>query len=107
VVRGFLLGLFLIVAIGVSVLSLRPGGLRRQLGFAARRLRIMLVLGGIYVVASTVVRVVAPDGPVADYAPPLLAIGLVIAFLFIARDPASTEAHNPASTAGRTPENEP
>jgi hypothetical protein len=67
----------------------------------------MLVLGGIYLVASTVIRVVAPQGPVADYAPPLLAIGLVVAFLFIARDPASTEARSRASTAGQSPDNEP
>jgi hypothetical protein len=95
------------VAISLSVLSVRPGGLRRQLGFAARRLRIMLVLGGVYVVASTIVKVVAPEGPVADYSPPVLAIALVIAFLFIARDPAPTAVHNPVSTAGRNRENEP
>jgi hypothetical protein len=67
----------------------------------------MIVLGGIYVLASTVVKLVAPEGAISDYAPPLLAITLVIAFLFIARDPASTEAHSPASTAGRSRENGP
>jgi hypothetical protein len=76
------------VALSVSVLSLRPGGLRRQLRYAARRLRIVLVLGGIYVVGSTIVRLVAPpNSAFGEFAPPLLAIGLGVAFLFIARDP--------------------
>jgi hypothetical protein len=76
------------VAVSVSVLSMRPGGLRRQLRFVARRLRIVLVLGGIYVVGSTIVRLIAPaDSPVGEWAPPLLAIVLGVAFLFIARDP--------------------
>lgn len=74
--------------ISVSVLSLRPGGLRRQLRHAARRLRIVLVLGGVYVVGSTIARLVAPDGSaVAEFAPPLLAIALGVLFLFIAQDP--------------------
>ena len=86
--RAFILGLVLLVALSVSVLSLRPGGLRRQLRFAARRLRIVLVLGGIYVLGSTIVRLVAPpESTVGEFAPPILALGLAVAFLFIARDP--------------------
>ena len=72
----------------MSVLSLRPGGLRRQLRFAARRLRIVLVLGGVYVIGSTIIRVVAPaNSAFSEFSPPVLALGLAIAFLFIARDP--------------------
>jgi hypothetical protein len=72
----------------VSVLSLRPGGLRRQLRYAARRLRIVLVLGGVYVVGSTIARLVAPaDSAFGEFAPPLLAIVLGVVFLFIAQDP--------------------
>jgi hypothetical protein len=70
------------------MLSLRPGGLRQQLRFAARRLRIVLVLGGIYVVASTVVRLVFQQGPVVDFGLPILAIVLAGTFLVLGRDPA-------------------
>jgi len=67
---------------------MRPGGLRRQLRYAARRLRIVLVLGGVYVVGSTVARLVAPpDSTFGEWAPPLLAIALAVVFVFIARDP--------------------
>ena len=80
---------------------MRPGGLRKQLTFVARRLRIMLILGGVYVFAAGLVKVFAPEGPVADFAPPLLAIALLVAFMFLARDPASEAARSQASTAGR------
>jgi hypothetical protein len=85
--RGFVLGLFLFIGLAVTVLSLRPGGLRLQLRYAARRLRIVLVLGGVYVVASSVVRIVMPNNPIAEYAPAALAVVLLIVFLFLARDP--------------------
>ena len=72
----------------MTVLSLRPGGLRRQLRHAARRLRIVLVLGGVYVFGSASARLVfPPDSAVAEWAPPLLAIALGAIFLFIAQDP--------------------
>jgi hypothetical protein len=86
-VRSFVLGLFLLTAVAATVLSLRPGGLRRQLRFAARRLRIVLVLGGVYIFASMILRLAFPQGPVADYAPPALAIVLAVVFVVAARDP--------------------
>jgi len=89
-VRGFLLGLFFAVGLTVTVLSIRPGGLRRQLRMAARRLRIFLILGGVYLGASVVVRVAFPTGPVADYALPAVALVLVIVFVIVAQDPAPT-----------------
>jgi len=76
----------------VTVLSLRPGGLRRQLRFAARRLRIIVVLGGIYVFANAVVRVVFRDGPIVDWGPPALAVVLALAFVFLGQDPPGAEA---------------
>ena len=85
--RGFVLGLFLFVGIATTILSFRPGGLRLQLRYAARRLRIVLVLGGVYVLGSSIVRLVMPDSPLAEYAPAGLAIVLLIVFLFVARDP--------------------
>lgn len=86
--RSFAIGLILLTFISVTVLSLRPGGLRRQLSFAARRLRIILVLGGVYVVASTAVRLIFQQGPILDYGLPVMALVLAGVFLFVARDPA-------------------
>ena len=78
----------LLVAVSVSVLSLRPGGLRRQLRHAARRLRIVLVLGGIYVAFSTIAGLFFANGPLAEYGPPGAAIVLLVVFLVAGRDPA-------------------
>ena len=85
--RGLLLGFALAVVLTVSVLSLRPGGLRRQLHLAARRLRIVLVLGGIFVVVSGAIRVVFPEGWVADFGPSLVAVLLAAVFWVVGRDP--------------------
>jgi hypothetical protein len=90
--RGFLLGLVVLIGLGVTVLSFRPGGIRRQLGFVARRFRIMLVLGGIFVAGSTIIRVAAPQGAVADYGPPAIAIVLAGIFLIVGRDPSEAAA---------------
>ena len=87
--RGFFIGVVLIVGLSATILSLRPGGLRRQLRFAARRFRIAIVLGGAYVFGSLVIRLAFPTGVVSDYGPAALAAVLVVVFLFMARDPAS------------------
>ncbi|HWM78573.1 MAG TPA: hypothetical protein VNS56_13415 [Methylomirabilota bacterium] len=86
--RAIVEGLVLMVALSVIVLSIKPGGLRRQLRLAARRLRLVLLLGGVYLVLSTAIRVFFPDGWVSDYGP--LAIALVLAgtLLVLAQDPA-------------------
>lgn len=97
--RGFVLGLLFIVLLAITVLSLRPGGIRRQLRFAARRLRIFLVLGGLYVLGSGVLRVVFTTGPIADFGPPVLALILGVAFLVIAQDPAGSAAEGPSRHA--------
>ena len=85
--RGFLIGLVLLVFLSITVLSLRPGGIRRQLRFAAKRLRLALVLGGIYVLATTLVRIFFPDGAVADWGLPILAVVLVITFAVLGQNP--------------------
>lgn len=95
--RGFLIGLILVVGLTATILSLRPGGLRRQLRFAARRFRIAITLGGVYVVGSLVIRIAFPTGAVADYGPAVLAIALAVVFLFAARDPVS----EPRSAPGK------
>jgi hypothetical protein len=88
--RGFLFGLVVLVGVGVTVLSFRPGGIRRQLRFVARRFRIMLVLGGIFVAGSTIIRIAAPQGVIADYGPPAIAIVLAGVFVVVGRDPSGT-----------------
>ena len=86
--RGFVFAVFLIVLLTITILSIRPGGIRRQLRFVARRFRIALVLGGIFVVASMVIRVAFPGGVAADYGPAAIGVVLVAIFLVVARDPA-------------------
>ena len=88
--RGFFFGLVVLVAVGVTVLSLRPGGFRKKLRFVARRFRIVLILGGIYVAGSTIIRFAAPQGALADYGPPALAIALAAVFIVVGRDPAES-----------------
>ena len=88
--RGFAFGLLLVVGLTVTMLSLRPGGIRRQLRMAARRLRIFLILGGIYFAGSLVIGLFFPKGPVADYGPAVLATVLAIVFVIAAQDPAPT-----------------
>lgn len=78
----------LIALVSITVLSMRPGGLRRQLKYAARRLRLALVLGGAYVLTSAVVRIAFPDGPISDWGLPLLAVALAIVFLVLGQNPA-------------------
>jgi hypothetical protein len=101
-VRGFFFGLVVLVAAGVTVLSLRPGGIRRQLRFAARRFRIVLILGGIYVAGSTIIRFAAPEGLLNDYGPPALAIVLAAVFIVVGRDPAEAPTTAPARPSRKT-----
>ncbi len=89
--RGFLLGLLVIVAMTVSVLAVRPGGFRRQLRLAARRFRLVLVLGGVFVFGSLVIRLAFKEGPVVDFGPAVLGVALGIAFVIFGRDPVSSD----------------
>ena len=94
--RGFLFGLVLLVGFSLTILSLRPGGMRRQLRYAARRFRIMLVLGGIFLACSSIIRLAFPEGAVADFGPPAVAIVLAGVFLVLGQDPASAKPVVPA-----------
>ena len=89
--RGFLVGLAMLVVLGVSILSMRRGGLRRQLRFAARRFRLALALGGVYLVGSAVIRIAFSGGPVPDYGPPILALTLLAIFVVVSQDPDAAE----------------
>ena len=86
--RGFLFGLLLIPAVVISLLSIRPGGLRRQLRLAGRRFRIALTVAGAYFVGAAIMRLAFPTGTVLDYGPPALALVLAAAYVVFAQDPA-------------------
>jgi hypothetical protein len=86
--RGFLVGLGLLVVFTLTILSTRRGGLRRQLTLAARRFRLALALAAVYLVGSGVIRVAFPEGPVADFGPPVLALVLLAVYVVIGQDPA-------------------
>lgn len=88
-VRGFAIGFVLLVLVSLTVLTLRPGGLRRQFRLIARRFRIVLVLGGAYVFGSLVIRLLFTSGPVNEWGPVALALILAVVFLFVAGDPAT------------------
>jgi hypothetical protein len=62
----------------------------------------MLVLGGIYVAGSTIFRFAAPQGWVADYGPPALAIVLGAVFIVVGRDPAEASTAGPARPSRKT-----
>jgi hypothetical protein len=85
-VRAVAFGVIVVVGLSLTILSLRPGGLRRQLRMAARRLRIVLVLGGIYAAGSLIMRLAFPNGPVSEFGPPVLAAVLAVVFLYAGRD---------------------
>ncbi len=84
--RGFFLGLILLVVLIVSVLSTRTGGLRNQLRNVARRLRLALLLTGIYLVVSTILRVAFPSSTPAEVAMVAIGAGLAITFLVLGQD---------------------
>jgi hypothetical protein len=86
-VRAIFFGAVLAVALSLTVLSLRPGGIRRQLRLVARRFRIVVVLLGLYAFGSLIIRLVFPSGPVADWGPPIMATAMAVVFVVIGQDP--------------------
>jgi hypothetical protein len=84
--RGFLIGLILIPVLVITLLSIRPGGLRNQLRNVARRLKLALMLGGIYILVSAALRLLLPGKPAADYLTVALALVLTVVFVFLGQD---------------------
>jgi hypothetical protein len=84
--RGFVIGLILFSFVVISVLSLRPGGLRNQLRNVARRFKIALVLGGLYVLASGVLRVTVQDPNASTLATVGIALVLGLLFVFLSQE---------------------
>jgi hypothetical protein len=86
-VRAIFFGAVLAFALSLTVLSLRPGGIRRQLRLVARRFRIVVVLLGLYAFGSLIIRLAFPSGPVADWGPPVMATVMAVVFVFVGQDP--------------------
>jgi hypothetical protein len=84
--RGFVLGLLLIPVLVITLLSLRPGGLRNQLRNVARRFKLALILGGIYLLVSAALRLLVPDQTAIDVATVTLALVLTLVFVFLGQD---------------------
>lgn len=85
-VRGFFIGLLVLPLAVVGLLSIRPGGLRRQLVNVARRLRLVLVLAGVYLVISGVIRLAAPNTQFEEWGLPVLALILGVVFIVLGQD---------------------
>jgi uncharacterized membrane protein len=85
-VRGFFIGVFLMFVLLVSVLSARPGGFRYQLRNAARRFKLAMILAGVYLAASTVLRLALPNSGAAEIGLVALGAVLCITFLLMAGD---------------------
>jgi hypothetical protein len=97
--RGFVAG-FLLLAITISgVLSLRPGGMRNQLRNIARRLRLALLMAGIYLASSVVLRLAFPASLIAEVG--MVAVGVVAAVAFILLSPDRPLGPPPKRSTGR------
>lgn len=79
--KGLLAGLILLPVLAVAILSIRPGGLRRQLREARRRLKLALVLAGVYLVLSAALRLWL--GETRSEAP-MYGLAAVLALTFVA-----------------------
>jgi hypothetical protein len=79
-------GLVVVPLLIVSLLSTKPGGLRQQLKNVFRRLRLVLVLGGIYILGAAVLRIALGSWPYVDYAIGALALVLGLAFFILGQD---------------------
>ena len=51
----------------------------------------MLILGGFFLLGSTIIRLAFPEGAVADYGPPALAMALAAVFFVVGRDPSTSQ----------------
>jgi hypothetical protein len=82
-VRGVLIGLVLVGVVTFGLLSLRPGGLRNQLRNIARRFKLALLLGGIYMVVAAGLRLLSPNELVTEGG--MVATALVLGGIFLVR----------------------
>lgn len=82
--RGFVIGLVLAL-VTVGGLASLSGGLRHRLYNAGRRLKLALVLVGAYLLASALVRLLAPPAW-SDWGLPGLALLLAVIFVVAGQD---------------------
>lgn len=81
--RGVLIGLVLVGVVTFGLLSLRPGGLRNQLRNIARRFKLALLLGGIYMVVAAALRLLSPNELIMEGG--MVAAALVLGGIFLVR----------------------
>ena len=84
--RGFVFGLLLLVIVVLSVLTMRPGGLRYQIRNVGRRLKLAILLGGIFMVVSGVLRLALPNSVMGDVGLGLVGLVLGVVFLILSQD---------------------
>ncbi len=99
--RGFVIAIVLACVLIGGVFSLRPGGLRVQLRLMKRRARILFILAGIFLVASFVIRVAAPNVTISDIGVIALGLAIAIVFLIWAQDPPLETLHPPQHRSRR------
>ncbi|MGH7912826.1 MAG: hypothetical protein ACREQM_16935 [Candidatus Dormibacteraceae bacterium] len=98
--RGFLLAILLGCLLIGGVFSLRPGGLRVQLRLIRRRFKVAMIVAGIFMVLSFLVRILAPSVWISDAIVIALGLAAAVAFLVWAQDP-PLEAGQPRSRVRR------
>ncbi|HVB77153.1 MAG TPA: hypothetical protein VNI34_05030 [Candidatus Nitrosotalea sp.] len=85
--KGILFGLFMVFGLTLGVLSLRPGGIRRQGRLIARRLRLALLLTGAFLLLGAILRLVLGDSRLEGELSVALIVVLALTFLVLAQDP--------------------
>ena len=93
--RGVLIGLVLVGVVTFGLLSLRPGGLRNQLRNIARRFKLALLLGGIYMVVAAALRLLSPNELITEGG--MVAAALVLGGIFLVRAQEKPERVTPPS----------
>lgn len=83
--KGLLAGAILLPAIVLITLSQRPGGFRNALRNVVRRLKLFLVLAGVYLLTTPLLRLLLKD-TAADLATAAVAAVLAVVFLIQAQD---------------------
>lgn len=84
--RGVIIGLLLLGIVTFGVISLRPGGMRNQFRNMARRLKLALILGGIFMIVSAAFRVALADSPWGEWGPVGVAVVLSVVFVMMSAE---------------------
>lgn len=79
-------GLLLLVIVVLSVLTMRPGGLRYQIRNVGRRLKLAILLGGIFMLVSAVFRLALPNSVMGEVGLGLVGLVLAVVFVILSQD---------------------